>query len=117
MFDSYFTNMQFLNGLKFNYFWDRSPGFGLSLVAESTKGVLLSAESSSRPADEGNVISPEDLGRQTAVSLLEEIYRVRLYITIDTLFCVSISIYKSLGILLDRLMKAERTREDKVPSI
>ena len=54
----------------------RSPGFGLSLVAESTKSVLLSAESSSRPADEGNVISPEDLGRQTAVSLLEEIYRV-----------------------------------------
>lgn len=89
----------------------------MSLVAESTKGVLLSAESSSRPADEGNVISPEDLGRQTAVSLLEEIYRVRLYITIDTLFCVSISIYKSLGILLDRLMKAERSREDKVPSI
>lgn len=89
----------------------------MSLVAESTKGVLLSAESSSRPADEGNVISPEDLGRQTAVSLLEEIYRVRLYITTDTLFCVSISIYKSLGILLDRLMKAERTREDKVPSI
>ena len=49
----------------------------MSLVAESTKGVLLSAEISSRPADEGNVISPEDLGRQTAVSLLDEIYRVR----------------------------------------
>lgn len=55
---------------------NRSSGFGLSLVAESTKGVLLSTESSSRPTQEGNVISPDDLGRQTAVSLLEEIYRV-----------------------------------------
>jgi hypothetical protein len=50
-------------------------------VAESTKGVLLSAESSSVPANEGNVISPEDLGRKTAVSLLDEIYRVKFFLT------------------------------------
>lgn len=53
----------------------RSPGFGLSLVAESTKGVLLSAESSSKPTEQGTIVSPEDIGKQTAVSLLQEIYR------------------------------------------
>lgn len=55
----------------------RSPGFGLSLVAESTKGTLLSAEGASKPADQEGAVSPEDIGRKTAMMLLEEIYRVR----------------------------------------
>ncbi|XP_046842177.1 RNA 3'-terminal phosphate cyclase-like protein [Xenia sp. Carnegie-2017] len=53
----------------------RSPGFGLSLVAESTKGTLLSAEGASKPADQEGAVSPEDIGRKTAMMLLEEIYR------------------------------------------
>ncbi len=35
----------------------RSPGFGLSLVAETTTGVILSAECVARPGE-----LPEDLG-------------------------------------------------------
>ncbi|CAM9706601.1 unnamed protein product [Chrysoparadoxa australica] len=44
-----------------------SPGFGLSLIAESTTGVLLGAESA---AKEG--VLPEDLGERTSRLLLEE---------------------------------------------
>eukprot|EP00035_Acanthoeca_spectabilis_P020911 m.435246 g.435246 ORF g.435246 m.435246 type:complete len:361 (+) comp17828_c0_seq1:4638-5720(+) len=48
----------------------KSPGFGLSLVAESTTGALLSAECIARPAE-----LPEDLGKRAAKSLLAEIGR------------------------------------------
>jgi RNA 3'-terminal phosphate cyclase-like protein len=46
----------------------KSPGFGLSLVAESTTGVLLAAEHMSTPGD-----VPEDLGRKTAKLLYRQI--------------------------------------------
>lgn len=53
----------------------RSPGFGLSLVAETTEGAFLCAElASNQPGEEPTV--PEDLGRETAALLLEEVYRV-----------------------------------------
>ena len=49
----------------------------MSLVAETTEGAFLSAElASNKPGEEPTV--PEDLGRQTAALLLEEVYRVRL---------------------------------------
>ncbi|XP_033115136.1 RNA 3'-terminal phosphate cyclase-like protein [Anneissia japonica] len=52
----------------------KSPGFGLSLVAETTEGSFISAEmSSNQPGQEPSI--PEDIGRQTAQLLLEEIYR------------------------------------------
>ena len=54
----------------------RSPGFGISLVAESTTGSMLSIQTSSAPPGEGLSIVPEDLGKQAAEMLLEEIYRV-----------------------------------------
>ena len=54
----------------------RSPGFGLSLVAESTSGALLSVQMASTAVGEGQPIVPEDLGKQAAHLLLEEIYRV-----------------------------------------
>ncbi|RUP43445.1 RNA 3'-terminal phosphate cyclase/enolpyruvate transferase [Jimgerdemannia flammicorona] len=48
----------------------KSPGFSLSLVAESTTGVLLSAE---RAAEKGE--TPEDLSRVAAKMLLAEVRR------------------------------------------
>ena len=59
----------------------KSPGFGLSLVAESVGGkVLLGADVSPRAVAEvngatGEVELPEDLGRRCAASLLEEVYQ------------------------------------------
>ena len=49
-----------------------SAGYSLSLVAESTTGVLLSAE---RTAGEKKGELPEDVGREAAIMLLEEIRR------------------------------------------
>uniref|UniRef100_A0A3P9GYF7 RNA terminal phosphate cyclase-like 1 n=1 Tax=Oryzias latipes TaxID=8090 RepID=A0A3P9GYF7_ORYLA len=53
----------------------KSPGFGLTLVAETQNGCFLGAEMSSTPQGEGDPILPEDLGRNCAKLLLEEIYR------------------------------------------
>lgn len=53
-----------------------SPGFGITLVAETTEGVCYSAELCSNLAQNGEDPSvPEDLGRAAAQKLLEEIYR------------------------------------------
>lgn len=54
----------------------RSPGFGLTLVAETLEGCFLSAEMSSTPQGQGEPVVPEDLGRNCAKLLLEEVYRV-----------------------------------------
>lgn len=54
----------------------RSPGFGISLVAETTTGAMLCVQTASAPAGEGQSVVPEDLGKQAAEMLLEEIYRV-----------------------------------------
>lgn len=58
----------------------KSPGFGLSLVAETTTGVTLCSEICSKPSDGLKTSSaeptvPEDLGVQGAHRLFEEIYR------------------------------------------
>ncbi|KAJ1842977.1 hypothetical protein LPJ73_005629, partial [Coemansia sp. RSA 2703] len=47
-----------------------SPGFGLSLVAESTTGALVTAELCAEPGD-----APEDVGARAARLLLAEIAR------------------------------------------
>ena len=47
------------------------------MVAESTTGSMLSIQTSSNPPGEGQSVVPEDLGKQAAEMLLEEIYRVR----------------------------------------
>lgn len=49
----------------------------MSLVAETTTGTFLSAELASNPQGQGAAVLPEDLGRNCAKLLLEEIYRVR----------------------------------------
>ncbi|KAG7477066.1 hypothetical protein MATL_G00089360 [Megalops atlanticus] len=53
----------------------KSPGFGLTLVAETTSGTFLSAELVSNPQGQGDPVLPEDLGRNCAKLLLEEVYR------------------------------------------
>eukprot|EP00112_Aurelia_sp_Birch-Aquarium-sp1_P009209 Seg2037.5 transcript_id=Seg2037.5/GoldUCD/mRNA.D3Y31 product="RNA 3'-terminal phosphate cyclase-like protein" protein_id=Seg2037.5/GoldUCD/D3Y31 len=52
-----------------------SPGFGISLMAESTTGGMLSTECASAPKGEGNPVTPEDLGRKAAMQLLAEIFK------------------------------------------
>ena len=55
-----------------------SPGFGITLTAETTTGAFLSAETASNPQGGKNVVVPsvaEQLGEQAAYLLLEEIYR------------------------------------------
>ncbi|KAK5620593.1 rRNA-processing endoribonuclease [Crenichthys baileyi] len=53
----------------------KSPGFGLTLVAETLNGCFLSAEMSSTPQGQGDPVLPEDLGRNCAKLLAEEVYR------------------------------------------
>ena len=58
----------------------KSPGFGMSLTAETTTGTFLSADVCSRPKEEqesgkGGVSVPEELAEQCVKRLLEEIYR------------------------------------------
>ncbi|XP_012264455.1 probable RNA 3'-terminal phosphate cyclase-like protein [Athalia rosae] len=54
----------------------KSPGFGLSLVAETTSGIFLSGEAFSPLTEKGSLpCVPEDLGREAALHLLDEIYR------------------------------------------
>ncbi|KAK3594583.1 hypothetical protein CHS0354_006272 [Potamilus streckersoni] len=54
----------------------RSPGFGLTLVAETTNGAFLAAEAVSNPkGSEKGPSVPEDLGKEAACQLMEEIYR------------------------------------------
>lgn len=69
----------------------RSPGYGMTLVSESTSGVMHSAESSTQATptrspghgerEEGDKksapILPEDIGKQTAMYLIEEIVKVQ----------------------------------------
>lgn len=54
----------------------KSPGFGITLVAESTTGVFYIAEAVSKPSGTpGSFIVPEDIAKQASYELLEEIYR------------------------------------------
>ena len=65
----------------------KSPGFGLTLTAETTTGVFLNAEVSSKPVGlEANrePTVPEDLGIAGAHALLEEIYRYTCFNTVES---------------------------------
>lgn len=54
----------------------KSPGFGICLQAETTEGVYYAAELNSHAKGDGQSPSvPEDLGRQVAMQLLDEIHR------------------------------------------
>ena len=45
-------------------------------MAESTTGAMLSAEFASVPKGGGNPIVPEDIGKNGALRLLEEVFKV-----------------------------------------
>ena len=69
----------------------RSPGFGLTLVAETTEGGFFAAEAVSNPkgSDKGPTV-PEDLGKQAAIYLLEEVYKVCCV----NCFIIQLSVFK-----------------------
>jgi len=52
----------------------KSPGFGLTLTAETSTETVLSAEVCSGPSSEGRAV-PEELAERAAKLLLEEIFR------------------------------------------
>nr|CAG4637002.1 EOG090X05X4 [Ceriodaphnia reticulata]SVE72929.1 EOG090X05X4 [Ceriodaphnia reticulata] len=53
-----------------------SPGFGITLTAETINGTFLSAEATSSPQGDKQIPSvAEELGERAALLLLEEIYR------------------------------------------
>ncbi|XP_016949165.1 probable RNA 3'-terminal phosphate cyclase-like protein [Drosophila biarmipes] len=53
-----------------------SPGYGICLIAETTDGVCFAADCSSNTREESDTPSiPEDLGKEVAMRLLDEIYR------------------------------------------
>ncbi|XP_002985738.2 RNA 3'-terminal phosphate cyclase-like protein [Selaginella moellendorffii] len=51
----------------------KSPGYGISLVAETTTGCILSSECAATHSGASKLQLPEDLGTQAAMSLLQEI--------------------------------------------
>ncbi|XP_054708796.1 RNA 3'-terminal phosphate cyclase-like protein [Uloborus diversus] len=54
----------------------KSPGFGLTLVAETTGGSFYCGEACSEPqGSEKDFVVPEEIARRAAYELLEEIYR------------------------------------------
>ncbi|OTF74233.1 hypothetical protein BLA29_004000 [Euroglyphus maynei] len=54
----------------------KSPGFGLSLVAETTEGVFYVGEAMSKPAESGGDVSiPEDVAKLATSNLFNDIYR------------------------------------------
>ncbi|KAK0077565.1 hypothetical protein PV325_003740 [Microctonus aethiopoides] len=54
----------------------KSPGFGISITAETTNEVFLSGEAFSPLMTTGSLpCVPEDLGKEAAMKLLDEIYR------------------------------------------
>ena len=50
-----------------------SPGYGLSLVAETTTGCALGVDAVARTGDEGEPDTPDDVGARVAEALLSEI--------------------------------------------
>src|SRR6218665_2143761 len=54
----------------------KSPGFGISLVAETKEGVFYVGEAVSNPSKSPDGVSvPEDVAKKAAYELLNDIYR------------------------------------------
>ncbi|XP_055606727.1 probable RNA 3'-terminal phosphate cyclase-like protein [Uranotaenia lowii] len=72
-----------------------SPGYGVNLVAETTDGSRFCAEAISKTAEEGgNPSIPEDVGREAAMKLLDEIYRGGC---VDSSFQWMVALFMALG--------------------
>ncbi|XP_037072764.1 RNA 3'-terminal phosphate cyclase-like protein [Pollicipes pollicipes] len=73
----------------------KSPGFGISLVAETTTGCTLTSDVTSRPqGSDGPPSVPEALGTEAAERLLDEIYRGGC---VDSLAQSTMLLYMCLG--------------------
>lgn len=53
----------------------KSPGFGITLVAETLTDVFYTGEMLSNPSGSNDISIPEDIAKQAAYNLLEEIFR------------------------------------------
>ena len=69
------------NKFKKKIYFLRSPGYGLTLTAETKNGSVISAESCSIPrANEGDTTTitiPEELAKEAVFKLFDEIYQVK----------------------------------------
>ena len=71
-----------------------SPGFGISLMVESTTGVKLCVDACSNAKGEGTAVVPEDLGKAAAMELLQEVYKGGC---VDSVHQSLVLLYMSLG--------------------
>ncbi|XP_072949592.1 probable RNA 3'-terminal phosphate cyclase-like protein [Epargyreus clarus] len=72
----------------------KSPGFGISLVAETNEKTFYCAEAKSLEAGSGETSLPEDLGRQCALRLLDEVHRAG---AVDSAFQWLLALWMALG--------------------
>ncbi|KAG7308382.1 hypothetical protein JYU34_005579 [Plutella xylostella] len=72
----------------------KSPGFGISLVAETNEKTYYCAEAKSAEPGQGETSLPEDLGVQCARRLLDEIYRAG---ACDSSFQWLVALWMALG--------------------
>ncbi|XP_059052168.1 probable RNA 3'-terminal phosphate cyclase-like protein [Achroia grisella] len=71
-----------------------SPGYGISLVAETNDKTVYCAESQSAESGSDAILSPEDVGRECALKLLDEIHRGG---TVDSSFQWLAALWMALG--------------------
>ncbi|CAG4959233.1 unnamed protein product [Parnassius apollo] len=72
----------------------KSPGFGVSLVAETNEKTFYCAEAKSLEAGSGETSLPEDVGNECALKLLDEIYRGG---AVDSSFQWLLALWMALG--------------------
>ncbi|XP_001604756.1 probable RNA 3'-terminal phosphate cyclase-like protein [Nasonia vitripennis] len=73
----------------------KSPGFGISLTAETTNEIFLSGEAYSPLMTAGSLpCVPEDLGKEAALKLLDEIFRNGC---VDSAFQSMTALFMALG--------------------
>lgn len=72
----------------------KSPGFGISLLAETNEKTFYCAESKSSDVGSGQITLPEDLGRECALKLLDEIHRGG---AVDSSFQWILALWMALG--------------------
>lgn len=72
-----------------------SPGYGICLHAETSDGVVFAADVTSHTKDEGKEPSiPEDMGKEAALRLLDEIYRGG---SVDSTYQWLVALFMTLG--------------------
>ncbi|XP_068633444.1 probable RNA 3'-terminal phosphate cyclase-like protein [Battus philenor] len=72
----------------------KSPGFGVSLVAETNEKTFYCAEAKSLEAGSGETSLPEDVGKECAMRLLDEVYRAG---AVDSSFQWLLALWMALG--------------------